>query len=112
MKATAQLRHLNIAPRKVNMVAKLVRGMEVGRAEAHLRLLTKRAALPVQKLMLSALANARHNLHAALGSTFFVQEIVVTQAPMLKRRFPRSRGRSDVKRKRRSHIRITLDDRN
>lgn len=109
MKVTAQLRHLDITPRKVNTVAKLIRGMDVTRAEAHLRFLTKRASLPLQKLIRSALANARHNLQAT-GSNFVIHEIVVTQGPMLKRRFPRSRGRIDVKRKRRSHVRLVLEE--
>jgi len=109
MKATANLRYLNIAPRKVNSVAKLIRGMDVASAQAHLRFLTKRASLPLLKLINSAFANARHNLQAT-GSDFLIKEIVVTQGPMLKRRFPRSRGRVDIKRKRRSHVRLVLED--
>lgn len=106
---TAKLRYLHIAPRKVNLVGKLIRGMEVEKAKAQLKHLAKRASLPLQKLINSALANAHHNFHLP-HEEFVIKEITVTQGPMLKRSFPRSRGRVDMKRKRMSHVTLVLEE--
>ncbi len=109
-KVIAKLHYLNITPRKVNLVARLIAGMDVNQAKVQLEHLPKRSALPIKKLVDSALANAIHNFQLSEGN-LFIQEIKVTQGPMLKRGFPRSRGRVDTKRKRMSHITIVLGQR-
>ena len=108
-KVIAKLRYLNMTPRKVNLVARLIAGMDVEIANVQLAGLPKRASLPIKKLLDSAIANASHNFQLS-RDTLFVQEIKVTQGPMLKRGFPRSRGRADTKRKRRSHITLVLQE--
>lgn len=109
IRATAKLRYLDIAPRKVEAVASVVRGMEAEEAKAQLQFIMRRSAVPLTKLIDSALANARHNASGA-GLSFVIQEIFVTRGPMLKRGFPRSRGRVDLKRKRRSHVTVVLQE--
>ncbi len=109
-KVIAKLHYLNITPRKVNLVARLIAGMDVSKAKVQLAHLPKRSALAVKKLVDSATANALHNFQLS-ENNLFIQEIKVTQGPMLKRGFPRSRGRVDTKRKRMSHITIVLGQR-
>ena len=106
---SAKLRYLHITPRKVNLVARLIADMDALSAKIQLAHLPKRSALPLQKLLDSALANAQHNFHIS-ASELFVKEIHVSQGPMLKRGFPRSRGRADTKRKRMSHITLVLQE--
>lgn len=105
----ARLRYLPITPRKVNLVARLVQGLEVEAAKAQMRSLTKRAVVPLEKLLNSAIANAGHNFHLA-DQIFIIKQIRVSQGPMSKRGFPRSRGRADIKRKRTSHVTIVLEE--
>ncbi|MBI3335871.1 MAG: 50S ribosomal protein L22 [Candidatus Portnoybacteria bacterium] len=105
----ATLRYLHIAPRKVRLVAQVVRGMQAKRALNELAGLSKRASLPLQKLLESGIANAEHNF-ALKEQDLYVSELRVNGAPMQKRTFPRSRGRADIKRKRMSHITLVLTD--
>jgi len=61
MEVRAHLRYLRISPRKVRLVVNLVRGLPVDQAIDQLTVLPKRSALPVLKLIKSAVANAEHN---------------------------------------------------
>ena len=108
VQVTAKLRYLSITPRKVNLVARLIQGREVKEAKDQLYALTKRAAIPLRKLLSSAVANARSV--GLVSKEFIVKEVRVTQGPMSKRGFPRSRGRMDMKRKRTSHITLILEE--
>lgn len=101
---------LRSTPRKTRLVADLIRGMDVSRAEDVLKFTNKRAATPVLKLLLSAKANAVNN-HDMFEDTLFVKTIVVNEGPTLKRMLPRARGRADTLRKRTCHITITLEER-
>jgi large subunit ribosomal protein L22 len=98
-----------MSPRKVRLVAGLVRGLDVARAEAQLGLLNKAAALPVLKLLRSAIANAEHN-NKLEKEGLFIKSITVDGGPMLKRWRPRAFGRAAPIRKRTSHITIILAD--
>lgn len=106
----ATLTMLRSTPRKTRLVADLIRGMDVSRAEDVLKFTNKRAATPVLKLLLSAKANAVNN-HDMFEDTLFVKTIVVNEGPTLKRMLPRARGRADTLRKRTCHITITLEER-
>ncbi len=101
---------LRSTPRKTRLVADLIRGMDVSRAEDVLKFTNKRAATPVLKLLLSAKANAVNN-HEMFEDTLFVKTITVDEGPTLKRMLPRARGRADTLRKRTCHITITLEER-
>lgn len=107
MKVKANLNYLRISPRKVRLVADLIRGMDVKDAETQLRFLTKKAAKPMLKLLKSAIANAEHNFGIDKDN-LFVSEIQVNEGPRLKRWMPRAMGRADMILKRTSHIKLVL----
>lgn len=98
-----------MSPRKVRLVVDLVRGLPVADADAQLAFFRKAAALPVRKLLQSAIANATHNFHIA-ADALRIKEIRVDGGPVLKRARPRAMGRSAPIRKRTSHISIILTD--
>ena len=105
----AQLNYLRIAPRKVRLVADLLRGLPVTSAESELRFITKRASLPISKLLNSAIANAKSN--SAFHGTkddLYIKTIKVDGGPVLKRSMPRARGRAFPIRKETSHITLIL----
>lgn len=104
---TAKLRYLQMAPRKVRMAADLIRGMDVQKAKLQLEKIKRRAAGPLKKLLSSSVANATHSFHLQKDS-LYIWQVRVDGGPMLKRAFPRARGRADVKRKRTSHITLVL----
>jgi len=106
MKASAT--HIRISPRKVRMVVDTVRGKSVSQALSILGFTRKKAALPVQKLLKSAVANAAENDGISDVDTLVIDRIMVDEGPMLKRFMPRARGRATPIRKRTSHIRIVL----
>jgi len=106
MKASAT--HIRISPRKVRMVVDTVRGKSVSQALSILGFTRKKAALPVQKLLKSAVANAAENDGISDVDTLVIDRIMVDEGPTLKRFMPRARGRATPIRKRTSHIRIIL----
>jgi len=106
MKASAT--HIRISPRKVRMVVDTVRGKSVSQALSILGFTRKKAALPVQKLLKSAVANAAENDGISDVDTLVIDRIMVDEGPTLKRFMPRERGRATPIRKRTSNIRIIL----
>ena len=104
--ATAKLRNYRQAPRKVRLVADLVRGKRVEQALALLQTLPKRAALPMQKLIQSAVANATSK--GANATELVISHIDVGQGIVFKRFMPRARGRASAIRKKTSHITVML----
>ena len=109
MKASAT--HIRISPRKVRLVVDTVRGKSVSQALSILGFTRKKAALPVQKLLKSAVANAAENNGISDVDTLVIDRIMVDEGPTLKRFMPRARGRATPIRKRTSHIRIILRER-
>ncbi|MGE3541745.1 MAG: 50S ribosomal protein L22 [Candidatus Tectimicrobiota bacterium] len=106
MKAKAT--HIRISPRKVRMVVDTVRGRSVSQALNILEFARKKAALPVKKLLKSAVANAVENDHISDVDTLVIERITVDEGPTLKRHMPRARGRATPIRKRTSHVQIIL----
>ena len=107
---TAKLFNYRQSPRKVRLVAGLVRGKSVPVAMNELAFLIKRAGDPIKKLLLSGVANAK-NLSID-ADNLFVKEIRVDQGPIMKRSMPRARGRAFPIHKHTSHIILTLDTEN
>ena len=103
----AQLNFLRMTPQKVRLVAGLVRGLEVSRALEQLQFSSKQAALPVKKLIESAIANAKHN-HNIKEETLKIETIFVNEGSVLKRWMPRAMGRATPLRKKSSHITVIL----
>jgi large subunit ribosomal protein L22 len=108
MAAKATLKYCRMAPRKLRVMAELVRGRPVEEA-VNLLTFTRRAAAPViRKLILSAVANAENDGELNT-SELKIKEIMVDQGPTLKRWKPRAQGRAFRINKKTSHIRIALD---
>lgn len=108
MKITAKLNHLRIAPRKVRLVADIIRGRDVKEAEIQLKFLAKRAAEPLLKLLNSAVSNAQHNFGIEKDN-LYISELQINEGPPLKRWMPRAMGRSAQIMKRTSHINLALE---
>ena len=105
---TAKLSHLRISPRKTRLVADLIRKRTIEDAQYQLRMSTKRASVPMLKLLNSALANARTDNSRNTIQTLFIKEIRVDMGRTLRRFRPVSRGRAHPIEKRTSHITIVL----
>lgn len=95
------------APRKVSLVAALVRGRTVADALVILEHVPKRAALPVKKAIESARSNATNN-HGLDAKSLQITTISVTVGPRLKRFKPASRGRALPFQKKSSHILVEV----
>jgi len=108
MEVKAQLRHLRIAPRKVRLVADMVRNKKVEQAQALLDFNLKKGAGPMKKLFDQAVANAKNNLELD-EKTLVIKEIFVDEGPKLKRWRARSRGRAMQIQKKTSHITLILE---
>jgi len=103
----AQLRFLRMSPKKVRLVADLMRGRRAFKALQTLSILNKRAAKPLLKLLNSAIANAKHNFSLE-EETLKIIRITVDGGPVLKRWMPRAHGRATPIRERTSHINLVL----
>ena len=104
---TASLKNYRISPRKVRLVADMIRGKNVTQARLILVGATKKAKHPLADLLDSAVANALHN-HKIESDALFVKEIRVDQGFVLKRSMPVSRGSAHPIKKRTSHVSIIL----
>lgn len=109
MDIKAKALYIKISPRKVRLVADLVRGKQVQPALDQLQFSTKRAARPVGKLIKSAVANATNNFELA-ENNLYIKEIKVDDGPVMKRWLPRAHGRATILRKKMSNIKIILGE--
>jgi len=109
-KAFASLRNVPTSPRKMRLVADMVRGMEVNRALDVLRFSPKEASSRVEKLVLSAIANwqAKNEGQRIEESELYIKEICVDSARILKRLRPAPQGRAHRIKKRSNHVTILL----
>lgn len=106
---TAKLSNLRISPRKVRLVAGLIRGKKVSEAQNQLAFLNKRSTDPILKLLKSAIANAKNNAKAN-EENLVISRIFVDCGPVLKRHMPRAFGRAAAIMKRTSHVTIVLEE--
>ena len=109
MEAKAYLRHLRIAPRKVQIVLDLIRNQPAAKAMAILKATPKAASEPLQKLLKSAMANAENN-HTMDKDNLYVAECFVCPGPIMKRIRPRAQGRAFRVLKRTSHVTMVLKE--
>mgnify|MGYP000117587655 FL=1 len=107
MEARAQAKMVRISSRKVKLVIDLIRGKKVGEAIAILKLTPKAASPVVEKILMSAIANADHNFNMDVEK-LFVKETFVGEGPTLKRFRPRAQGRASQILKRTSHITVIV----
>lgn len=107
----AEQKYIRTSPRKLRLVADMVRGMKDPQtAIVYLMNIDKRAALPIQKVIKQALSNAKNNAGISENDVS-LKELVISQGPFYKRFRPVSRGRAHGIKKRTSHIRVILESR-
>ena len=104
---TASLKNYRISPRKVRIVADMVRGKKVSEAKLILGNAAKKAKHPLGDLIASAVANASHD-HKIDAETLYVKEIRVDQGVTLKRSRPMARGSAFPIKKRTSNVIVVL----
>ena len=108
--AFAKLTNVPTSPRKMRLVADMVRGKEVFRALGILKFSNKEAAARLEKLLRSAVANwEEKNERKAESGELYISTIFVNCAPMLKRLRPAPQGRGYRIRKRSNHVTIIVD---
>ena len=107
--AIATLRMLRVSPRKLNLVAQMIRGKSVDKAINALTFSPKRIASDVKKTLLSAIANAENN-HGLDIDRLFVSEATVGKALVMKRMDIRGRSKAGRIKKPFSHLRIIVSE--
>ena len=105
---TARLNNYRQSPRKVRLVANLIKGKKAEDAKNLLTFTVKRASNPLLDLLNSAIANAKTNFSLE-KDRLFIKNITVDEGVVLKRRMPRARGMAYPIKKRNSHIFLELD---
>ncbi len=103
----AQLKNLRIAPRKVRLIASLLKNMDVSVAEAHLKHLHQKSAAPLLKLLKSCVANAEHNNRMS-KQDLYVKLVRVDAGQTLRRQSRTWHGMAYPLLKRSSHVTVVL----
>lgn len=103
----ATLNFLKMGPRKVRLIADTMRGHKVSLLLERLTMNSQHAALPMLKLLKSAVANAKHNFKFDVN-TLRVKSITVDGGPVVKRWMPKAHGSATPLRQRTSHINLVL----
>ena len=111
MEAVARLNNYPTSPRKMRLLADLIRGMEVEKALNTLKFSTKHPSVPLEKLLLSAIANWRvkNEGEDVAAANLIVKTIFVDNGRVLKRMNPAPQGRAYRLRKRSNHVTISVD---
>ncbi len=112
MEAKAIAKYIRMSPRKVRLVADMIRGKQVEEAMNLLHFSSKRASKPVEKTLRSAVANAMNKESAAKidPEELYVNEIQINEGPTMRRYNPGPMGRASLIRKRSCHIHVTVSD--
>ena len=111
--AFAKLNNCPTSPRKMRLIADLIRGLDADRALAELKLNPKEASGRMEKLLLSALANweTKNEGKRMDENNLYVSEVKVDSGRMLKRVQPAPQGRAHRIRKRSNHVTLVVDSR-
>lgn len=111
--ASAQLRNYPTSPRKMRLVADMVRGMDVEKALFLLKHSPKHASIPLEKLLRSAISNweQKNDEGRIEDAGLYISSVQVDSARMLKRIQPAPQGRAHRIRKRSNHVTIVVDAR-
>jgi large subunit ribosomal protein L22 len=114
MEAVARLRNYPTSPRKMRLLADLVRGMDVEKAINTLKFSPKHNSVALEKLLLSAVANWGNKNEGVdvADANLYVKTIMVDGARVIKRMQPAPQGRAYRLRKRSNHVTIVVDSRN
>jgi large subunit ribosomal protein L22 len=106
---TAYARYIHVSPQKLRLVSALLKKAPIDIALEQLKFSSKSAALPLKKVINSAVANALHN-YDIKPDNLFIKSITIDSGPMFKRYQPRAQGRAFMVRKRTSHINVILEE--
>ena len=109
MEITAKLKYFRQSPRKARLVLDLIRGLDTSEALAQLKVLNKKSAVPVMKLLRSAMANAEHN-YSLDQNSLYIKRIYAEAGKTLKRWKPRAFGRTAPILKKTCHISLILEE--
>jgi len=109
MEAVAKLNNYPTSPRKMRLLADLIRGLKVDKALAVLEHNPKHPAVPLRKLVLSAISNWKAKNEGADETALLVKTIMVDGARVIKRMRPAPQGRGYRVRKRSNHVTLTVD---
>jgi len=109
MEAVAKLKNYPTGPRKMRLIADVIRGMEVEKALAILDHNPKHPAVPLRKLLLSAISNWKQKNEGMDESSLVVKTIFVDGARVIKRMRPAPQGRGYRVRKRSNHVTLIVD---
>jgi large subunit ribosomal protein L22 len=109
MEAVAKLNNEPTSPRKMRLLADLIRGMKVEKALAILEHSPKHPSVPLRKLVLSAISNWKAKNEGADESDLVVKTIFVDAARVIKRMRPAPQGRGYRVRKRSNHVTVFVD---
>ncbi|MFA5871464.1 MAG: 50S ribosomal protein L22 [Parcubacteria group bacterium] len=110
MQVSAKLNNYRKSPRKVRLVADMLKGLDVKKAEDQLKYLIKGSASSFEKLLKSAVANAENNF-GLNKDNLYVKEVIVNEGARLKRWLPRAYGRASLLLKRTSRVEMILAER-
>jgi large subunit ribosomal protein L22 len=110
MEAIAKLNNYPTSPRKMRLLADLIRGMKVEKALAILDHNPKHPAVPLRKLVISAISNWKLKNEGADENTLIVKTIFVDGARVIKRMRPAPQGRGYRVRKRSNHVTVIVDE--
>jgi len=108
MEATARLRNYPTSPRKMRLLADLIRGLDVEKALNILKFNTKHPSVPLEKLLLSAIDNWKQKNEGGDETQLIVKTIFVDGARTLKRMRPAPQGRGYRVRKRSNHVTLIV----
>lgn len=109
MESRATAKYIRVSSRKAKLVADLIRGKSIGEALSILALTPNKAAQVIEKVVLSALANAENN-HNMNPDALYIDQIYANQGPTLKRYKAGPQGRAFPIKKRTSHITAVLKE--
>lgn len=104
----AYLKNYHQSPRKVRLVATLLKGKKVNEALIQLDFMAKRTALPIKQLIASAVANAKNNFDLDKDD-LYIKELRVDKGIVLRRMIPGAHGRGYPLKRRSSHVAVLLD---
>ena len=109
MEAVAKLKNYPTSPRKMRLLADVVRGLNVEKAVALLEHQPQHSAIPLRKLILSAVSNWRQKNEGEDVAGLVVKTIYVDGARSIKRMLPAPQGRAYRMRKRSNHVTVVVD---
>jgi large subunit ribosomal protein L22 len=110
MEAKAEARYIRVSPQKARLVVDLIRGRQAGQAINTLRSTNKRVAPQVEKVLHSAIANAKDRFEDVDVDRLVVSEAYVHEGPRMKRVRPAPQGRANRYQRRMAHIVIKVAD--